>query len=423
MNAPIERREKFFRAWAETTCAFDKDRARDHFLAAHRAGRATDARVVREMAWLTAAALVATAAIALWLRAPESVAFMTPGGQGVVGSWLATDASSELPLAFSENTRIVLGQDSRGRVEQVSRRGARFLLERGAVHAEVVHHPGADWRFLAGPFEVRVTGTALHVAWDPARDQFTVRVDNGSVLVQGPYLGGDRVVRAGELCVVDLSSRSMRLLSGGVNGMRGAAGSPTDESLASPARAAGGSGGDPAPLSNAPPRSVSSAVPPLWTMLEQQGDHEGAYSAVQRAGPAGLYRSASADALLELAKVGQLSGHYELQRDALLACRRRFPSTSQSALAAYELGRASSSAAAASWFEAYLADQPDGPLAREALGRLLEAQSLARNAAAARDVANRYLSRYPDGPHAPLARRTVAAMRSEHDETSAASQK
>jgi TolA-binding protein len=337
-----------------------------------------------------------------------------------VGSWLATDASSELPLAFSENTRIVLRQDSRGRVEQVSRRGASFLLERGAVRAEIVRHPGADWRFLAGPFEVRVTGTALNVAWDPARDQFAVRVDNGSVVVQGPYLGADRVVRAGEVCVVDLSSRSMRLQSGAMTGMREAAGTSADsEAAASSApqgHTAGASVAD-TPLSNAPPRAVvPSPSPPGWAALEQQGDHQGAYYAVQRVGPAVLYRSASADGLLDLAKIGQLSGHHELQRDALLACRRRFPSTRQSALAAYELGRASSSAEAAAWFEAYLADQPDGALAREALGRLLEAQSLAQNAAAARDVANHYLSRYPDGPHAPLARRTLAAKRGDHDD-------
>ena len=421
MNAPVERHEKFFRTWAEMTCAFDKDGARDHFLAAHRAGKASSARVLREMAWLAAAAVIAAAAIALWLRPAESLAFMTPGGQGQVGSWLATDASSELPLAFSENTRIILRQDSRGRVEQVSHRGASFLLERGAVHAEVAHLPGADWHFLAGPFEVRVTGTALNVAWDPSREQFTVRVDSGSVVVQGPYLGGDRVVRAGELCVVDLSSRSMRFLSGGTTGTREGAGLANEgaamESWSSPVPEAAASPRAIAPSSNAPPRSVPSAVAlPAWTALEQQGDYEGAYSAVQRMGSASLYRSATADALLDLAKVGQLSGHRDLQRDALLACRRRFPSTRQSALAAYELGRASSSAEAATWFEAYLADQPDGALAREALGRLLEAQSLARNSTAARDVANRYLSRYPDGPHAPLARRTLAAKRGEHDD-------
>src|SRR5260370_34282524 len=127
MNAPVERYEKFFRAWAETTCAFDKDRGRDHFLSAHRAGKATGAHVVREMAWLAAAAMVAAAAIALWLRPPESLAFMTPGGQGQVGSWLATHAASELPLALSDNTPLVLRQDSRGRGEQVIRRGASFL--------------------------------------------------------------------------------------------------------------------------------------------------------------------------------------------------------------------------------------------------------------------------------------------------------
>jgi hypothetical protein len=111
---------------------------------------------------------------------------------------------------------------------------------------------------------------------------------------------------------------------------------------------------------------------------------------------------------LRLAQVAQLSGHRGTERESLLACRRRFPGTEQGAVAAYELGRASTPAEAATWFDAYLREQPGGPLAREALGRLLEARAGAGDDVGARDAASRYLAKFPDGPQAPLARRVLS---------------
>lgn len=401
MNALDERRERFFRAWSEAEGSFDRSRVRNRLLAG-RGKRKSGLNRAREVTWFAAAAMAAAAAIALWTRPLGVLSFTTPNGKGEVGAWLATDQSSEMPIAFSENTKIILRQDSRGRVETVGQKGAHFLIERGAIHAEVVHRVGTDWRFLAGPFEVRVTGTALNVAWDPAKEQLSVRVDHGSVIVHGPYLGDDQVVRTGELCLVDIPSKSMRLLSDADGYSR-----DTHTADAPPALVA-----DPAPtphaLNNSPPNDLHAApAAAAWSDLEGKGDYEGAYAAAQRDGAASLYRLASVDSLLELAKVGQLSGHRDMQRDALLAVRHRFAGSRQAALAAYELGRTTPALEAAGWFEAYLTEQPAGPLAREASGRLLEADSLGHNEPAAREAAKRYLARYPDGPHAALARRTL----------------
>jgi|HubBroStandDraft_1064217.scaffolds.fasta_scaffold02923_13 transmembrane sensor len=403
MNALDERRERFFRDWSDAYGSFDRDRVRNRLLAGHGKRKSGMVSRAREGLWFVAATMAAAAAIAMWARPLGVLSFTTPSGKGEVGAWLATDQSSEMPIAFSENTKIILRQDSRGRVETVGQKGAHFLIERGGIHAEVVHRTETDWRFLAGPFEVRVTGTALNVAWDPAREQLSVRVDHGSVVVHGPYLGDDQVVRTGELCLVDVPSKSMRLLSDADGYAR-----DTHAADSPPAVTA-----DPAPVPHASSNTAPSDVHPAataWSDLEGQGDYEGAYAAVQRAGAASLYRLASVDSLLELAKVGQLSGHRDMQRDALLAVRRRFAGSRQASLAAYELGRTTPAVESAGWFEAYLAEQPAGPLAREASGRLLEADSLAHNEPAARDAARRYLARYPDGPHAALARRALDAQ-------------
>jgi TolA-binding protein len=64
---------------------------------------------------------------------------------------------------------------------------------------------------------------------------------------------------------------------------------------------------------------------------------------------------------------------------------------------------------AAQWFDTYLREQPQGLLAREAAGRLIESYRASGNASAAQTAAARYLARYPHGPHASLARQALTA--------------
>ena len=55
-------------------------------------------------------------------------------------------------------------------------------------------------------------------------------------------------------------------------------------------------------------------------------------------------------------------------------------------------------------FATYLALRPRGPLAAEALGRMMEAQQRSGDLAGARISAARYLALYPTGAHARLAK-------------------
>jgi len=76
-------------------------------------------------------------------------------------------------------------------------------------------------------------------------------------------------------------------------------------------------------------------------------------------------------------------------------------------MSAFLLGRSASGAQAVQWFSAYLKEQPSGALAREALGRLIEAYQAAGDRVSSRAAAERYLKSYPDGPHATLAREAL----------------
>jgi transmembrane sensor len=400
--------ERLFRTWGKAEPPpFDEEAGRARFLERFAAGRARGGR--RYFVMAAAAVMGCGVALGGW-HTLRTVSFTTAMGEGQAGAWLATNSASDLPLTFSEGTELVMAPGSRGRVEGLERTGASFLLERGEVRARVVHRPGTNWRFLAGPFEVHVTGTSLGVDWDPARERLAVRVDEGSVVVSGPNVGEPRssampsastVVRAGQVCVVDLPSRTTRI-------------SPIGQDVPVEAEAPVDAGVDglaaPVVPVMAPPSTPRPPAPAAvsWLKLSEKGDYDGAYAAALSAGLASVLRASSSDELLRLAQVARLSGHRDTERQALVTCRRRFPGTERAAVAAYELGRSSSPSEASSWFDTYLGEQPNGALAREAAGRLVESRAAAGDDRGAREAAARYLGRYPNGPHAPLARRVLA---------------
>ncbi len=374
MNEP--ERDRLFKAWAyslsRATPQLDP-RVRQRVLAAHaRSGKPSAFPAPYRWA-LGGFALAVAAAVMLILRAPAAPSFQVAGQPARVGAWLTAQPTAELPVRFSEGTLVALGKGSRGRVTQVARGGARIELDHGSVDAEVAHLPGANWTFGAGPFEVAVTGTHLDVSWAPETGKFELAVTRGSVVVQGPFIQGPQEVRAGQVCRVDVTRRLMEL--GQLSGEQ-----------APPAAAA-------AELAPQSP-DVPSATP--------------AESAVPQAlSSANTAHAVSAESWLEAARVARLAGRPAEERAALLACRKRAPGQAPAAQAAYLLGRASASGEAAQWFETYLREQPQGLLAREASGRLIESYRTSGNTSAAQTAASRYLARYPNGPHASLARQAL----------------
>jgi hypothetical protein len=215
-------------------------------------------------------------------------------------------------------------------------------------------------------------------------------------------------VQAGQVCRIDLTRRLLELgrqTASAIRQEQTPAATPSTSAPAEPAASAG----------VAPSPSPSAASETGWLAFARSGRHREALSAAERAGLPSIYRSASAESLLELASAARLSGRSEVERAALLACRKRAPGQASAGQAAYLLGRASGPAEAASWFEMYLAEQPSGLLAREASGRLIESYAAVGDSAAAARAASRYLAAYPHGPHASMARRTLGARSESQD--------
>jgi TolA-binding protein len=370
-----------FKAWADAMARTMPEldpRIRQRVLAAQ-AKRARPSTFPLGYRWALGGFAVAVAiAVLVMARAPAAPSFQVAGrtGAGQVGVWLTADATRALPLRFSEGTQVLIRHGSRARVSGITPGGARIELASGGVDAEVAHLPGADWTFGAGPFEVTVTGTHLDVSWAPDTGKFELAVSRGSVLVRGPFIQGEQEVRAGQICRVDMNRRLMEL---------GQLGAEHAQSERAPSEVTPAPGiAQPKPETaevNTPAASSSSGAP----------------------------RAVSADAWLEAARAARLAGRPDEERAALLACRRRAPGQAAAAQAAYLLGRASAAAEAAQWFETYLREQPQGLLAREAAGRLIESYRAAGNTGAALTAASRYLARYPHGPHASLARQALTA--------------
>jgi transmembrane sensor len=346
----------------------------------------------RVIAIVTSLAVAAGAVLAIrQVSADAPLAFRVERGQtaeqGVVGAFIGAPKGAEIPLVFSDGTRIGVAPSARLRVAEVEARGARLILENGEAHVNVVHKASTRWRIDAGPFAVHVTGTTFDVAWDPAEEALVVKLTSGSVVVTGCDLGDGRRVSTGEQLRVHCRDH--------VAGERHDAaveGIPTTAIIANQEVPATSS---PLPPVVAP-MALPVAAPPIATPA-----------------PSDPLETASAGELLALGERARYAGTERAAVDAFTALRRRYPGTDAAAAAAFELGRLAADkrgdfAAAAEMFDACMRERPQGNLAREAMGRGLEARERAGDRARAAALASEYLRAYPAGPHAVVARRVLA---------------
>jgi ferric-dicitrate binding protein FerR (iron transport regulator) len=387
--------------------------------------------------WLGAsAAVAAAAAVALTLlftRPSGSLTFQVAGQEaGVVGAWLAAPPGKSLPLRFSDGTAIELRPEARARVARSDADGAEIVLERGRAHAEVVHRDKSRWDVDVGPFEVRVTGTRFDVSWDPVTEIFELVLEEGSVRIAGPLLGEGRPVVAGETVRVSVKEERLEITAGGRPPRTAAAATAGEAQAGDPAAPpAAAAQNAPAPVAaneGAPidldqvapdPAAAGSAAPAArprvrWRELAVAGRYEEALAEAEKVGFDRVCSTASAADLMILGDTARLARNGARGSQALLALRERFPRDQRAAMAAFVQGKIAfdqkgAYGDAARWFEIYLREQPAGPVAREAAGRLIEARVKAGNASGARTAASQYLRAYPLGPHAELARRLLAA--------------
>jgi ferric-dicitrate binding protein FerR (iron transport regulator) len=360
--------------------------------------RAPTNRWLRAWPVLAAAALIALAIGFFRHRQDSALSFRTgsAGIAGQLGAALSASGAESLPVRFSDGTLVFLAPAARARVLKASSRGADIALEQGSLSLAVVHHEGGRWQVGAGPFTVLVTGTKFDVGWSGAEQTFTLALHEGSVQVVGPTLGaGGRRVSSGE---------SLRVAVGGPSAP------PAPAAATNSANAELGSA-DVAPSDAAAPAPKNGTPVALgsWRRLALEQHYAEALAAAEADGFDASCRAASASDLVLLGNSARFAGSPARAERAFRFVRARFAGTHEASMASFFLGRIAydqrgNPGEAAHWFQSYLHEEPAGGLAREAAGRLIEAERARGDSAATLAAAQSYLQKYPSGPHANLAR-------------------
>jgi hypothetical protein len=343
-----------------------------------------------------ALAAVVAAAIAVWLR-PRPLRYEVEGGAVLESPYVSAPEEAPVDVRFSDGSDVRAEAGSRLRVDATYSHGARVLLEKGGTSSHVVHHNMSNWTFVAGPFEVRVIGTRFDLSWDPVAGEIDLRLREGSVEVASPLAGAPILVRAGQRFVATMSERRMVVTD-----------ADAPDALTETAQPAPPVDGARAPSPSPAPTAAKQTQRREWQEMFIHGEYESVVAAATARGIEACLTSCSAADLRSLADAARYTGRSDLADRTLRALRKRFAGSSQSAAAAFLLGRtheSQSPAAGERWYETYLSEAPDGEFAAEALAGKMRIIASTSGTAAAKPLALEYLRRYPQGVQAKAARR------------------
>jgi len=301
-------------------------------------------------------------------------------------------------LDFTDDSAVVVDANSTVDVEIAGDHAALVRLLSGKLRVGVKHHEDTAWRFLAGPYEVRVIGTRFDLAWEPGSESFSVAMSEGRVRVLGPGRL-DRYLLAGERLELKPDRRVAQVES--ATPAPKANDSKTEAALErAPARRA------------APAPRAEVAAGPDWTSLVSTGRFTDVVESAEAIGIDAVLAGHGAADLRALASAARYSGHTPLALRTWTTLRQRFGGHDAGRQAAFFLGRTydeqGKSALALRSLNDYLRESPSGVYAAEALGRRMALLQRLEGGESARTVAAEYLNRFPKGSYAQMARGLLA---------------
>jgi hypothetical protein len=314
-------------------------------------------------------------------------------------------ASESIPVGIrlSDKSQINLQPHATVRLAALSDGVVIARLSQGTLDAEVVHQDGTNYQFFAGPFLVKVIGTAFRLTYHPESASMDLKMRAGEVEVMEPN-GSSRRVRAGQELHLSLPAQVDSLDEG------------ADADKAGDALLEG-TGSDGTDARGADVRSSDrdtrsgTALAPRGNVdfheLAVQGRFAQIVQAAQEQGVPSLLDHAPADQLQELAQAARYTGHLALAERVWVRMSARFSGKVSGLNAIFFLGRLDEQrgrhASALNRYDSYLRSSPRGVYVQEAWGRKLQLIQKEQGAAAAAQVAQLYLSRFPKGPYAATA--------------------
>ncbi len=360
---------------------------------------------------LLAAAAVGGALVLLLRPAPPPP---PPGAVGAGSTFSAPDGAA-MTLTFSEASQVTLAAGGTGTLEALDDQHVDVRLEHGHLDAHVTKHTGRVWRYLAGPYQVRVVGTVLSVSWQPDTHWLEVSVDEGAVEVSGPGFDGPITVRRGEKVHRGGEQAQAAREPGSPkpeaeHEEKPVAEEPSPAPARTPPHAAPHSAAAPRPGETRVDVQAPPAAAPDWQQLLRAGDRKKALEAAEQAGVLTRPDILSSNELLRLADAARLE-HHPSAETLLARCVER--GGGEGGEAAFLLGklqqdRGELAAAVGSFRDAQRLDPAtyDEP----ASGRLIELLSQLKDPTV-KDVAREYLRKHPGGPWAGPAQRVLETVK------------
>lgn len=341
-----------------------------------------------------ALALAAAGVLLLGFRADSQLSYEVRGGHAQGG--VIEAQRGETTVALSDGSSILAENRTQFSVDVVGRNAALTRLVAGKLHVRVTHNEDTSYRFIAGPYEVRVVGTEFDLAWDP----------NGAGLALSMSKGEVRLVEPGGKLRTLKSGESLRL-----PGLADTLARSTAEQATAPAAVVPSV---PAPEAAPPPPQRAqheAASAPSWDALVAKGQFIDVVREAEALGIDGVLERRGTSDLKALGQAARYVGKRALSLRAFQALRDRNRGTDAARQAAFFLARLQeeqgNQAEALRWLGTYIAEAPRGVYAAEAFGRRLSLTERLRGKAAAAPLAREYLERFPEGAYAQSARALV----------------
>jgi ferric-dicitrate binding protein FerR (iron transport regulator) len=337
-------------------------------------------------------AIAAAVLLMLGFRADSQLSYELRGGRARDG--VIEAERGEATVALSDGSSILAENRTKFSVDVVGRNAALTRLVAGRLHVRVTHNDDTSYRFIAGPYEVRVVGTEFDLAWEPHGAGLALSMSKGEVRLLEPG-GRLRTLKAGEALSLP--------------GLAQSVGQTAARRAAEPVTAA------PAPAAPAAPipthASHEPQGAPSWDALVAKGQFADVVREAETLGIDSVTERRGASDLKALGQAARYVGQRALSLRAFSALRERNRGTDAARQAAFFLARLQeeqgNQAEALRWLGTYVAEAPRGVYAAEAYGRRLSLTERLRGKAAAVPLAREYLERFPQGAYAQSARALV----------------